>query len=399
MLAMMLAARILGKESYGQLGIVQSSISMFEAIAALGMGTTAIKHIAEYRRRDKAKVGLIILLTTRTTLAAGVTVGIAIYAIAPWLSANVFGSESLTGLIRISALILCFNTVSGGQNGILTGFEAYRPMAYINVLTGAVTIVLVDGGAWYYGVKGALWGLAGVAGLNSTMTHLACRWIIWKESIPKTKSLTRHEWHLLWHFSLPAMLAGLLYAPVNWIGSSYLVRTSGYGEMGLYSAANQWFSILLFIPGIITNVYLPVFADQGAQGNSGHLQRLLTQAIKITVIVALPMSVVVSVASPWIMSLYGESFVSADKLLVLVALSAFVASTQNIVGNALATINLMWVHFASNMVWASAFVITVIGLLELGYKAMSPCLAMLLAYLIKLLFSSVMFRQHLTNKA
>jgi len=397
MLAMMMVARILGKEEYGQLGIIQSSITMFEAIAALGMGITATKHIAEYRNSDKYKVSRVITLTRVTTFVTGVFFGVVIYLIAPQMSTTMLGSGELTEFVRISALILFFNAISGGRVGILAGFEAYRAMALINSLTGTMTVLLVAGGARFYGVDGALWGLVGVSSINALLNHILSIRVMRKEGIPRAPKLTRSEWYLLWRFSVPAMTAGILYAPVNWIGGAYLVRTDGFGEMGLFAAANQWFSVLLFIPGVITSVFLPVFADHGGRGREHNLRGLLGKALKATVLVSLPLVAAVALSSSWIMRLYGEGYFEAATLLVMIALAAFVASTQNILGNALATINRMWIHFASNMVWAVVYLMTVIILVELGYKAMGLCLAILLAYFVKLLFSGVMVRMYISN--
>ena len=44
-----LLARVLGKASLGQLGMVQSTVNMFAAAAALGLGITSTKHVAQFR--------------------------------------------------------------------------------------------------------------------------------------------------------------------------------------------------------------------------------------------------------------------------------------------------------------------------------------------------------------
>src|SRR5215475_10536595 len=41
-------ARILGKNDYGELGMVQSTVGMFGVFAGFGMGLTANKHVAEF---------------------------------------------------------------------------------------------------------------------------------------------------------------------------------------------------------------------------------------------------------------------------------------------------------------------------------------------------------------
>src|SRR5437879_2227347 len=48
LLSAILVGRILGKEEFGELGIIQSTIGMFGTLAGFGMGLTANKHVAEF---------------------------------------------------------------------------------------------------------------------------------------------------------------------------------------------------------------------------------------------------------------------------------------------------------------------------------------------------------------
>ena len=54
-------ARILGSDGYGQFGIVRSTVLMFSTFAGLGLGITAMKHVAEFLGTDKERTGRILL--------------------------------------------------------------------------------------------------------------------------------------------------------------------------------------------------------------------------------------------------------------------------------------------------------------------------------------------------
>ncbi len=54
---------MLGKEEFGKLGIVQSTVGMFQVFAGFGLGLTATKYVAEFRDSDPAKTGRIIGLS------------------------------------------------------------------------------------------------------------------------------------------------------------------------------------------------------------------------------------------------------------------------------------------------------------------------------------------------
>jgi O-antigen/teichoic acid export membrane protein len=330
------------------------------------------------------------------TLVSGVFIGISIYFLAPWMSTALLGQSYLTEAFRIGALILLLNTVGASQAGILTGFEAYRSIAFVNSIVGLLTVPLVAGGVYYYGVIGALWGMVGVSFMICVLYLIKVNSIMLRESIPRGKRPTHKESRLLLSFSLPAMLMGIMIGPVNWIGGTALVKMYGFSQMGLYSAANQWFSTLLFLPGVLTVVFLPIFS--GSSGNeSRNFQSIVTIGVKSTLLASLPLVCVVALASHLIMGFYGKEYQDAYPLLVVISFTAAVASTQNMFGNALAAVNRMWVNFFSNLLWASVYLGCAYALLLSGYGAIALCWASLAAYVFKLFFTVFFVVRIITN--
>ena len=50
-------ARFLGRSSYGELGIVQSTVGMLGVFAGMGLGLTSTKYVAEFRCRAPQRAG------------------------------------------------------------------------------------------------------------------------------------------------------------------------------------------------------------------------------------------------------------------------------------------------------------------------------------------------------
>src|ERR1035437_5586151 len=57
LIASIIVARLLGRGAYGELGIIQSTVGMFGLFAGFGMGITATKFVAEYRKTDPEQIG------------------------------------------------------------------------------------------------------------------------------------------------------------------------------------------------------------------------------------------------------------------------------------------------------------------------------------------------------
>ena len=100
--AAILAARILGKAVYGELGIIQSTVGMLGTFAGFGMGTTATKYVAELRYKDPKKAGKIIALSSMVSWVVSLVLLVALYFAAPWLCQHTLAAPSLTGCVRIS---------------------------------------------------------------------------------------------------------------------------------------------------------------------------------------------------------------------------------------------------------------------------------------------------------
>ena len=110
----------------------------------------------------------------------------------------------------------------------------------------------------------------------------------------------------------------------------------------------------------------------------------MDKAEAIQILSRLPLGGAVAVASPWVMALYGADYAPASPLLVVVAATAAVAATQNMLGNALAVLDRMWLNLLANLAWAVTNLLAAWWLLGRGQAALALCFAALAAYAVKL---------------
>ena len=67
---------------------------MFGTFANVGVGLTATKYVAEFRRKDPARAGRIIAMSTVVAVATGCVVGALMVATSPWIARMVGGTAS-----------------------------------------------------------------------------------------------------------------------------------------------------------------------------------------------------------------------------------------------------------------------------------------------------------------
>jgi O-antigen/teichoic acid export membrane protein len=146
--------------------------------------------------------------------------------------------------------------------------------------------------------------------------------------------------------------------------------------MGVYSAATQWKQLMLFFPGLIAQVVLPIMAS--THKTSAYQQ--IKSNFYINLIITLPLLALLSVFSPFIMSSYGSSFSDSWPVLVIVFCAAFLQVLQAPIVTYWAATGRMWANFSANIFWGSSLVVLSWLFIEKGAVGLS--LALLISFAI-----------------
>ncbi len=358
LLASIIAARYLGQNDYGELGIIQSTVGMFAVFAGFGMGLTSTKHVAEFRKSDPAKTGYIIALSSVVAVITGVIMSLLLLIFAPWLAAKTLAAPHLSSLLRIGSGLLLLGAIAGAQTGVLAGFESFKAIAKVNFISGVISFPLMVGGVLMGGIVGAVWALIATIAVNVLANFVMIKKETRKAGIIINYFGCMREWQVLWSFSLPAVLSSAMVAPVSWICNAILVNQQyGYAEMGIFNAANQWFTALLFLPGIVSQTALPIMSERLGNNDTHSSGKLLYSAIKINAVILIPIFIVCSFLSPFIMQMYGEDFKSAWPTLIIILFTAGLLGIQMPVGHVIAASGRMWTGFIMNIGWGGAFIL------------------------------------------
>ncbi len=380
--AMMLVARILGRTVYGEFGMIQSTAGMFGTFAGFGLGLTATKYVAEYRLSDPARAGRIIGLSEIVSGGSGGLMALCLFLFAPFLAERAINAPHLAGPLRVGALMLLLSALNGAQTGALSGFEAFRTIARVNLFSGLMSFPVLVAGAWLGGLIGVVWAVTFNLCFNWLLDHLALRGEARRFHVPFAFKGCGAELATLWKFSLPAVLAASLIAPINWACGAMLVnRPGGYGEMGVFSAAYQWFGLVLFLPSMLGNVVLPVLSERLGQDDVAQSIRTIVFGMRANAVLVLPLILLASAASPYVMELYGDGFRSGWPTLVVVLLTAGVYALQTPVGQVIVASGRMWMSFVMNAGWALVLIVGALALVRFGSFGLA--LAGLLSYTVQ----------------
>jgi len=342
LLASVAVARILGKEKYGEIGIVQNTVVLLTSFAGLGLGMAATKFIAEYRNLDPSKAGRILALASAVTLATSGAASLLLLLAAPWVSAHALSAPHLTVAVRIGAVLLFFSGVNSVQINALSGFEAFRAIARINIICGAVTFPCMLGGTYYWGLAGSLWASVLVAALNCLLTQVALR-----EECRRNRIIYHYydfwpERGILLSFALPIFVCGVSGTCADWILNATLVKQpNGFSELGLFNAARQWNTLILFVPGMLAGLTLPVLSNLRAEGNVAQFKKMLVFNSLILFAAALAVAAPAAIFAKPAMGLYGLQFADGWPILLINCVYCILYASSIVVGQAMWSMNLV----------------------------------------------------------
>ena len=374
-------ARILGKQGYGEFGMVRSTISLFVTIGFAGLGLTATKYISEYRKTAKERIGSIVYLTNGFALFMGILITAIILLISPYLACDILDAPHLIDDLRVGALLLFVTVINGAQVGVLSGFENFKAIA-LNTLCGSIaecSFMLL--GAWFYGVFGAILGYGVGFVVLYTFNRISINRLLDIEGISVSRrNFNKTDLSLLYKFSLPAALSSMMVVPTYWIVRSMLVRHNGFEELAVYEAADHWKIIILFIPSAISQVVLPILSSSLGEGKN-KFWKILKLNILLNAGVATVLALLVGCCSALIMGLYGNGYEDTCTLIIL-AISTIFNSIATVVGLSISSRAKMWTGATFNFLWAMMVIVGSYCFISLNLGATGVALAILLAYMV-----------------
>lgn len=394
--AFVIVARILGKVGYGEFAIVQSTVGMFGIFAGFGLGQTATKYVAELRDKNPEKAGRIMGMSGLVAAGTGIAMATILFVFAPWLASNTLANPGLATPLRIGSLILFAEALNGAQLGALSGFEAFKAAAKINIVVGIITFPAMMWGVYAGGLEGSIWALVGIRALNWLLNHIILRREAAIHGVPFTIAGSLQEFPILWHFSLPAMLSSVMVFPTLWLCNAMLVnQPGGYGQMGLLQAALVLQQVILFAGANLGAPLLPILANSIGNENKGFARINMLSTWFLGVVPAVFLFGIPEIA----IIIYGNDFAGQQfvKTFLLIVFSTSIIVYKQGLARVLAAYGLMWWGTLSNLFWA----LTMISFtwLLIGWGALGFALAYVLAYVLNtVVFIPLYISKHLVPK-
>ena len=317
-----LIARALGITEYGVYGLIFGTIGLTASVTGLQMGLTATVFVARYRDTEKSKAAFVIAFVNRFGLAVSLLFLLCTIPFASHITLWLVGSSGLEMAVVAGCLLVAFSIISGVQDGIIQGFEDFRSVALVRLITTVITL----GCIYFAGIQFGLLGVMSALLLGLLVKYLLLtRKLIWhirENKLPaKGDGVCGKE--LLWGFSFPSMLVSLLVGAVGWWGTFLLSRqTNGFDALAVVNTGLQWRGPIFLLSSAISSVAIPVISRYFQSENHIAIQEMQRKVLLFNGGFTLLASAVMILLSPWILLLYGSKFSDGTLVFSLVIASS-----------------------------------------------------------------------------
>lgn len=401
LLAGIIVARFLGKEIYGEYGMIKNTIISISIFSTFGLAFTATKYVAENKNKNKGVLDIIIQYSRNVTLIISGIMALLLFVGADYIAEITLKAPHLGMPLRLVAVWIVFNAVTYTQVGILSGFNVFREMTRINFYIGVVTLLLSILFVYFWQLTGGLLALLFAQILNCYLNYQLINKV--KPKYDTVADVDIHSVKLLkkelLKYSFPVALQEGVYSISSWLVSWILILFSGYNELGMYSAALQWSTIVLFIPGILRNVLLSHFAETA--DNKVRFDKILRMTIGVNLVSVLIPCFVIFILSDFISSFYGNTFNGLSHVINLAILAVIPMSLTNVYIQAFLSKGKNWLVFVLKAItFALTLVLSYIFIqMELTSSgAVSVCVASLISNIIYLILLMLFYNRMNNNK-
>jgi O-antigen/teichoic acid export membrane protein len=261
---------------------------------------------------------------------------------------HVLAAPHLAVSLSISSAFVLFAVMNGYQIGALAGLESYKSISIYGILLGTIHLAVCCLGALFWGLHGALGGLVVSTLLRWAVYAGVLRREINKHDITVQRREGFGEREILCRFALPAALSGLTTMPAIWLGNAFLVRQpDGYAEMGVYSAAINLRTIVLFLPIMFNGVSISLINSHKGQKDNVSYKTAFFLNLKLTVVAVLIGATLLWMGGEWAIGLFGEDFISKNALVMifLMSISVIFEATGIAIYQLIQSHEKMWLSF------------------------------------------------------
>ena len=311
LLSGIIIARMLGKDLYGEYGMVKTSMFYLAIFSTFSLGDTSTKYVAEYLQKDSTAIRSIIKSSFEISLITSSSICFLMIVFAERLAVFV-NTPQLATAFRFIGCVIVFRSLSTVGAGVLGGLKEYKILGRNNVISGVFMFVLCIPLTYQWGLMGSLFTLL----LSQCVLAIINTISVYNKY--KTYPVVEHRGFgkQMVIFSYPFAINELLFALSSWGVNILLAKYATTGDLGMYTACSQWNAIILFMPGLLGNVILSYLSTSFVEKSQNH-SRIINRMLMVNFVCTIIPFLLVVAFSKYIVGYYGPSFAGMEMVLFI----------------------------------------------------------------------------------
>lgn len=346
--AWLMVANILGKEGNGEVGIVRSTINVFVIFVGSGIALTTTKYIPELLEKNKERVGKIISLTLTASTLIGFFLSLLLFLGSSFIANNILNAPDLFATLQISAFLLFLSALNSLLSGCLRGFKDFKSLMVINFFYGISLLGFLYFGTIKYGVEGTFAGFT----LSTLILVLLGMFFLRKNLIKNEIKLSfsfKREYPILRHFTLPAILTGIMVMPFKWAVDTIMVnQQNGFKELGLFTALILFQNLVMMVTTTLDAPLITIMVKEQVNKKVERLNLIIPWAIGVLMV--LPIFFFPNIYGVLLGQEYMEDSNYKGTMFLILVTTTIMLYKQGI-ARIMIVNNLMWLSFLSNLIW------------------------------------------------
>ena len=316
-------ALLLGPAGMGIVGLLTSTTGLISSITNFGLGTSAVRDIAEaHAENNEERMGKTTAVFRKLVWLTGALGALLCLVFAPWLSELTFGNKDYSWSFVFLSISLFIGQLTAGQNVLLQGTRKLKYLAFANML-GSVASLLVALPLYYlYGEEGIVPAII----IMSFVTFIVATNFSRKVNIKKVKvtlAETYQQGKGMLQLGFMLSLSGIVGTIVAYLVRIYISNTGSIEDVGLYSAGFQ--IIGTYVGLVFTAMGTDYYPRLSSVANDDDKRNtLVNQQGEIAILILFPIILVFMVFIPYIVQLlYSSKFLPINDMIIWAAFAMF----------------------------------------------------------------------------
>lgn len=352
-----------GRAVYGLYTLSTSLVNLIASVFNLGLDDAMVRYVAIYRSKKKhgSLQGLVIFCTIMAG-AAGLAGALLLLFFTPDLltfnslkhgqdgkDASLVQAIPLIQMMAPLIPLFCMQVVWVGG---LRGFKAFK----WRILTGSIVqpiiqILLLLGVVLFFR-RYNLPGIAIALLISTTVSVVFNLYFLFRQvsriTMPKNENYEVREWLSFASLNFLTTIIDTVLDSIDTI----LLAVFGVpkAQIGEYGAAIR-FSIFISLPLVsLNNIFAPTIAELHAKGERQKLESMFKVVTKWTITFSLPIFLIVTLFSPYVLALSGADFMLAWPLLIAFSIGGLINAGTGAVGYMLLMTGYQRLSFLNSLV-------------------------------------------------